>query len=145
MCISLVKCPNCGIEEAIAVKCWTVTSVKHRIKGDIPEFRVGIFICPTCGSKFRAKVDPKAKPVETNVKILAVKISDIREGLQKTLRSLREKITRLETERLSLLVEIEKLKKVAESRANALETEVKGLREELKSLRELLGDNEEVG
>jgi cell shape-determining protein MreC len=41
------------------------------------------------------------------------------------------------------MVEIEKLKKVAESRANALETEVNQLREELKSLRDLLGTSEE--
>jgi len=42
------------------------------------------------------------------------------------------------------LVEIDKLKKVAESRANALEVEVKQLREEIKSLRELLGVSEEI-
>ena len=82
--------------------------------------------------------------METNVKDLVVKIMEIREGLKKTLRNLREKITRLETERMSLLVEIEKLKKVAEARANALETEVNELREELKSLREFLGTSEET-
>ena len=48
----------------------------------------------------------------------------------------------LETERASLLGEIEELKRVAEARANALETEVNWLREELKSLRELLGASE---
>ena len=40
--------------------------------------------------------------------------------------------------------EIEKLKKIAESRANALEDEVNQLREELKSLREFLGASEEA-
>ena len=54
-----------------------------------------------------------------------------------TLRAPREKIKTLETERASLLMEIEGLKKVAESRANALETEVNQLREELRSLKEL--------
>jgi len=72
------------------------------------------------------------------------KIKEIREGLTQTLRALREKINTLETERASLLVEIEQLKKVAESRANALEVEVKQLREEIKSLRELLGVSEEI-
>jgi len=67
------------------------------------------------------------------------KIKEIREGLTQTLRALREKINTLETERASLLVEIEQLKKVAESRVNALEVEVKQLREELRSLRDLLG------
>jgi len=56
---------------------------------------------------------------------------------------LREKIGRLETERASLLVDIEELKKVAEARANALEVDVKELREELRSLKELLGVSEE--
>ena len=71
------------------------------------------------------------------------KIKDIREGLTQTLKVLREKINTLETERASLLVEIEQLKKAAESRANALEFEVKQLREEIESLRELLGGSEE--
>jgi vacuolar-type H+-ATPase subunit I/STV1 len=140
----LVDCPNCGTEVATAIKCWTVAPAKHRATGDIPEFRVGIFKCPKCKSKFRSKVDATAKPVKTNVKDLIVKVNAIREGLTQTLRTLQEKIRMLETERVSLLVEIEKLKKFAESRANALETEVKRLREELKSLRELLGASEEV-
>ena len=140
----MVDCPNCGTEVATAVKCWTVTPVKHQASGDIPEFKVGIFECPKCKSKFRAKVDTTAKPVETNVKDLVVKLKDIHDGLTQTLRTLREKIEKFETERTSLTGEIEKLKKVAESRANALETEVNQLREELKSLRDLLGASEEV-
>jgi predicted nucleic acid-binding Zn-ribbon protein len=59
-----------------------------------------------------------------------------------TLKTLREKIRTLETERAGLMVEIEKLKKVAESRADALENEVSQLREEIKSLKELLGSAE---
>jgi len=140
----LVACPNCGTEVAIAIKCWTVAPAKHRVTGDIPEFRVGIFKCPKCKSKFRSKVDAATEPVKTNIKDLVVKIKEIRKGLTQTLSTLREKMKMLETERSSLLVEIEKLKKVAESRANALETEVNRLREELKSLRELLGASEEV-
>ena len=141
---SLVECPNCGTEVATAVKCWTVTPVRHRASGDIPEFRVGIFKCPKCKSKFRAKVDTTTKPAETNVKGLIVKLKEIHQGLTQTLRTLREKIATLETERTSLMVEIEKLKKVAEARANALETEVDQLREELKSLRDLLGAGDEI-
>ncbi len=86
----------------------------------------------------------QAKSAESkNVKVLVERIKEIREGLKQTLRVLREKINRLETERASLLVDIEKLKKVAEARANALEVDVKELREELRSLRELLGGSEE--
>ena len=135
----MVSCPNCGKEILVAVKCWTVKPAKHRPSGDIPEFRVGIFMCPTCKSKFRAKVNATVKPMETNVKHLVVKLKEVHGGLTQTLRTLREKIATLENERKSLLVEIEKLKKGAESRANALETEVSQLRQELKSLKDLLG------
>ena len=139
----MVDCPNCGTEVAVAVKCWTVSPAKQGATGVIPEFRVGIFECPKCKSKFRSKVSSTAKPAETkNVKNLVEKVKEIRKGLTQTLRALREKINRLETERASLLGEIEELKRVAEARANALETEVNWLREELKSLRELLGTSE---
>ncbi len=140
----MVDCPNCGIEVAVAVKCWTVSPAKHTARGYVPEFRVGIFECPKCKSKFRSRVGSTAKAAETkNIKNMVEKIKEIREGLTQTLRVLREKINTLETERASLLVEIEQLKKVAESRASALEVEVKQLREEIKSLRELLGVSEE--
>ena len=140
----MVDCPNCGTEVATAVKIWTVSPKKHGATGDIPEFRVGIFECPKCKSKFRSRVEFRAKSAETtNVKNVVEKIKGIREGLMQTLKTLREKIRTLETERAGLMVEIEKLKKVAESRADALENEVSQLREEIKSLRELLGSNEE--
>ena len=138
-----MKCPNCGTEVATAVKSWTVSPGKQRATGDVPEFRVGIFECPKCKSKFRSRVDFRAKPVETNVKNLVEKIKEIRGGLMQTLTVLREKMKTLETERASLLVEIEKLRKVAESRANDLEIEVNQLREELKSLKEILGASED--
>jgi DNA repair exonuclease SbcCD ATPase subunit len=138
----LVDCPYCGTEVVTAIKCWIVSPAKHTAKVCIPEFRVGIFKCPKCNSRFRSKVSSTAKPVETNVNGLVTKIKEIHQGLTQTLKTLREKIETLETERGSLLVEIEKLKKVAESRANALETEVNQLREELRSLRELFGASE---
>ena len=77
----------------------------------------------------------RAQSAETaNVKNGIEKIRDIREGFMQTLRTLREKIRPLETERASLTVEFVRLKKVAESRAGALEKEVNQLREEVKSL-----------
>ena len=140
----LVNCPNCGTKVAVAIKCWTVMPAKHRATGDIPEFRVGIFKCPKCKSKFRAKVDVAAKPAETSLTVLVAKTKEIHEGFTKTLRSLHEKIRMLETERWGLLVEIESLKKVAQSRASTLESEVNRLREELRSLKDLLGASEDV-
>ncbi len=139
----MAECPNCGTEVAVAVKCWTVSPARYSARGYVPEFRVGIFECPTCKSKFKSRVSSTKKPAETkNIKNLVDKVKEIHEGLTQTLRVLREKINTLETERATLLVEIEQLKKVAESRANALEVEVKQLRDEIKSLRELLGDSE---
>jgi len=49
----------------------------------------------------------------------------------------------LETERRNLMLEIEELKKMADSKAKALESEIGMLREEVKSLRVLLGSEEE--
>ena len=137
----MVVCPNCGIEVATAIECWTVAPAKHRATSDIPEFRAGIFKCPKCKAKFRSKVDTTAKQMKINVKYLIVKIKEMRESLTPTLKTLREKTKIMETERASLLVEIEKLKRVTESQDTALETEVNRLREELKSLRELLGSS----
>ena len=96
-------------------------------------------MCPKCKSKFSSKVDAAANPEITNLKALAAKTLEIHEGLTQTLRNLREKIKILETERGSLLVELDNLKKVTQSRANFLAIEVNRLREELKSLRELFG------
>ncbi len=59
-----------------------------------------------------------------------------------TLRSLRKKIDDLESEKANLLEEIEKLRKVGEEKANALEQEVAALRKEMESLKELVGNLE---
>jgi regulator of replication initiation timing len=58
------------------------------------------------------------------------------------LRGIVEKLKSLETERRNLLLEIEELKKMAESKTRALEGEISMLREEVKSLRVLLGAEE---
>ena len=54
-------------------------------------------------------------------------------------KSVVEKIRNLEAERKNLLLEIEELKKMADSKAKALESEIGMLREEVRSLRILLG------
>ena len=59
-----------------------------------------------------------------------------------SLKNLVEKLRTLETERKNLLLEIEELKKMADSKAKALESEISMLREEVKSLRILLGAEE---
>jgi len=53
-----------------------------------------------------------------------------------------EKIKNLENERKNLLLEIEELKRMADAKARALESEISMLRDEVKSLRILLGGEE---
>ncbi len=56
-----------------------------------------------------------------------------------------ERIKALETERRNLLLEIEELKRMADAKAKALESEINMLRDEVKSLRDLLsGEDLEV-
>lgn len=62
--------------------------------------------------------------------------------LMNTFKSVVERIKSLESERGNLLLEIEELRKMADSKAKALENEVSMLREEVKSLRVLLGGGE---
>jgi regulator of replication initiation timing len=57
-------------------------------------------------------------------------------------KSVIERLRTLENERKNLLLEIDELKKMADSRAEALESEVSMLKEEVKSLRVLLGADE---
>jgi hypothetical protein len=56
-----------------------------------------------------------------------------------------EKIKNLETEKKSLLVEIEELKKMADAKAIALESEVGALRDEVKSIKILINNPESSG
>jgi len=56
-----------------------------------------------------------------------------------------ERIKALETERRNLLLEIEELKRMADAKAKALESEINMLRDEVKSLRDLLsGEDMEI-
>jgi predicted nucleic acid-binding Zn-ribbon protein len=77
-----------------------------------------------------------------SIKDLVERIREIREGLEHTLMRLRERISLLETDRAGLLLEVERLKKVAESQAGALEIEVSELRKEIRVLKEILGPAE---
>ena len=56
-----------------------------------------------------------------------------------------EQIRTLESERQNLLLEIEELKKMADAKARALESEISMLRDEVKELRLLLsGEDDEM-
>lgn len=139
----MVKCPRCGNDVQTPVKTWPIPSREALKEGEKPRL-VGIFECPNCKARFRSAVETETELRGTaNIKNMVERIKGIKGELMQTLMNLREKINTLETERASLMVEIEKLRKVAESRADALESEVSMLRNEVKSLRDLLGYKEE--
>jgi predicted nucleic acid-binding Zn-ribbon protein len=141
----LVKCPKCGTEVTTPVKTWPFSVRKPSKKGEESKTLMGIFECPNCKARFRSTLEAETKIEETaSIKNMVERIRGIRGELMQTLKNLREKIKTLETERSNLMIEIDKLKKVAESRASALESEVSMLREEVKSLRDLLGYKEET-
>ncbi|MEM1563967.1 MAG: hypothetical protein QW161_04770 [Candidatus Bathyarchaeia archaeon] len=137
----MVKCPKCGGDVTTPVKTWTISPRKPE---EGAAKLMGIFECPGCKARFRAAVESEARVEETvSIKNMVERIKVIKGELMQTLKNLREKIKTLETERANLMIEIEKLKKAAESKVSALESEVNMLREEVKSLRELLGYTEE--
>jgi hypothetical protein len=55
-----------------------------------------------------------------------------------------EQIKALEAERRNLMLEIEELKKMADAKARALESEISMLRDEVKELRVLLSGEDDV-
>jgi len=140
----LVDCPKCGAEVATPVKTWTIPSRKTLKGGEKPKVVMGIFDCPDCKARFRASLSVETQNEKTvSIKNMVKRIKGVKGELMQTLKELRGKVKTLETERANLMMEIEKLKKMAESKVNALEGEVNMLREEVESLRELLGYTEE--
>ena len=111
-------------------------------EGEKPRL-AGIFECLECRARFRAAVELETEiPQAVSIKDMVGKIRGIKDELMLTLMNLREKIKTLETERATLMKEIENLREAAESRADALEDEVTTLKEEVRSLRDLLGNSE---
>jgi len=140
----LVSCPKCGTEVPTPIKTWPIPSRKPLGKGEEPRLS-GIFECPNCRARFRAAVEVKAGVEKAaSIKTVVERIKGIQGELMQTLKNLREKIKTLETERSDLMIEIDKLKKVADARVNVLESEVTMLREEVKSLKDLLGYSGEL-
>ena len=133
----MVSCPKCGTEVPTPIKTWPIPSRKPLGKGEEPRLS-GIFECPNCRARFRAAVEAKADVEKASIKTVVERIKGIQGELMQTLKNLREKIKTLETERSDLMIEIDKLKKVADARVNVLESEVTMLREEVKSLKDLL-------
>jgi chromosome segregation ATPase len=140
----LVKCPKCGVEVSTSVKTWSMSRRGAKTGGQ-SKVVMGLFECPNCKARFRAAVEAEVRAEEAvSIKNMVARIKGIKGELMQTLKNLREKIKTLETERGNLMLEIDELKKVAESKVSALESEVGMLREEVKSLKELLGYDEET-
>ncbi len=136
----MVKCPSCGFDVATPFKTWAIPSRKSASKGEDSRSMVGIYECPNCDARFRAAAETQTQQGDrANLKDMVDRIKGIRGELMQTLKNLREKISTLETERSNLMIEIDSLRKVAETRASALEREVRMMREEVRSLRDLLG------
>jgi ribosomal protein L37AE/L43A len=141
----LVTCPKCGAYVAAPAKTWPIPSQKPAKKGEESKLLMGIFECPNCKARFRAAIEAETPIEETaSIKNMVERIKGIKGELMLTLKNLREKIKSLETERANLMIEIDKLRKVAESKVSALESEVNIMREEVKSLRDLLGYAEDA-
>lgn len=140
----MVRCPKCGVSVATPSKIWFVPPREPMKKGEHPK-TIGIFTCHGCEARFRATVETGIPTNGTiSIKNAVERIKGIKGELVQTLKNLHDKITALETERASLMTEIDRLRKIAESRANVLENEVSMLREEVQSLRELLGYNKGI-
>ena len=138
----MVNCPNCGFDVSNPVKTWPIPSRGRPIWEKTK--LAAIFDCPNCKARFRSVVETAVETEETvSIKDMVGRIKTVKEGLMQTLVNLREKIKTLETEKANLMIEIENLRIVAESRAYALENEVNELREEARSFRDLLGYAEE--
>lgn len=132
-------CPKCGVTVANAVKTWSAALAQTKGAEGKPQIFIGVFVCPSCKTRFRARVRSQPKLEQTaNVKNEVARIKEVWVGLMQTLKSLREKIQMLETERKNLIEEVEALRSAAESRVVNLENEVNQMREEAKSLKELL-------
>lgn len=81
-----------------------------------------------------------------NAKVLSVKGEMYYVEANRKMSSLKDtikKIKSLEAEKKNLLLEVEELKKMADAKANALESEIASLREEVKSLKNLMDQEQQ--
>lgn len=68
--------------------------------------------------------------------------ADAERNILNSIKSAAEKLRTLESEKKNILLEVEELKKLAESKTKTLQSEVNTLKEEVQSMRTLLGAEE---
>ncbi|KPV64287.1 MAG: hypothetical protein AOA66_0247 [Candidatus Bathyarchaeota archaeon BA2] len=134
----MVECPKCGIEVVNPVKTWAMVGRPSKT-GERFKLTIGLYECPRCERRFRVVLGKERITIKGAIE----EIKGIERGFMQTLRSLREKIEKLESEKSDLLAEIEKLRKAGEERASVLEEDIATLRKEVESMKKLLGDLEE--
>ena len=91
--------------------------------------------------------EPEPSKLSETAKVLSVDAAEsvVSEAETMTMGNFKttiERIKALEAERKNLLLEIDELKRMAEAKAKALESEINMLRDEVKSLRILLSGEE---
>jgi uncharacterized Zn finger protein (UPF0148 family) len=115
----LVVCPKCGYVVVNAPeKTWPIPS-REPSKADAPQRLVGIYSCTNCGVRFRSAVESDPKPVEPEEveKPLEEQIALRAERLPLRV-NISDKISSMETERLRLVKDIGRLKRILSRRDN---------------------------
>ena len=129
----MVECPECGTEVVSPFKTWSMIG-KPSKTGERFKLTLGLFQCPECEKRFRGVLGKERITIKWGIE----EIKSIEMGFMQTLRNLREKIEKLESEKADLMSEIEELRKAGEEKASALEKEVTTLKKEAESLKKLL-------
>lgn len=123
----LVNCPNCG------------TRQDHTLTPEVDT----IYECPKCKATFNsnsgASKTVHLESLQPTFLHLIDRLSNVQSGLIENLEKLRRNLYLLESERPSVLFELETLRKSSEFKADGLEEDVNKLREEIRDLKDVLG------
>lgn len=139
-------CPNCGIKQEKPARIVTVEQVNQE-DTRISEVKLEVFNCPACRTMFTQNAAPQSSSTAalgTSGASSSEKLSSILQGFKQNLENLRQNLNVLQTERSSVLFELETIRKDQECRADVLEEDVNRLRLEIQDLKEVLGLNEAV-
>lgn len=137
----LVNCPNCGTRQAKSVKTIKISQTiqDHTLTHEVD----AIYECPKCKSTFNSNLGASKtvhpESVQPTFLHLIDRLSNVQLGLIENLEKLRRNLDLLESERPSVLFDLETLRKNSEYKADGLEEDVNKLREEIRDLKEVLG------
>lgn len=113
-------CPNCGTKQTRAAK--TVTVLQVSTDNTItPEVNLELFECPICNTAFTQNStaqNPNHSNVENPFNASMERLSKVQQSFKINLENLRRNINSLQTERSSVLCELETRRKDTESKAD---------------------------